>query len=147
MTPKAKPEPGNPPKTRYSVPALDVDIQRQRVNAGNKIAPQRVMHRAVALNAGLAGKTLRPDTHVEVAFTALAVSGMATMAFAVIHHLQRGGVKGGLQPGPDFFGDVHVTYLRQKLLPHPLLSGATYSKLWSPSRKEARNDKNRPVRI
>lgn len=78
------------------------------MNAPDDIA-QGGMHRPVTGDTGLTGKGLCPDAHVEMRLPAFAEPRMATMAFAVIDHLQLARGKRLLQAVADFVGYGHLS--------------------------------------
>jgi len=69
--------------------------------------PQRSMNRTVPRQPVFAFEFLGPNAHIEMAFAAILIPGMAAMAFAVIHNQNFSTSEGGGQPVFDLLRFRH----------------------------------------
>lgn len=78
------------------------------MDLGDQILPQSRMDGAVARNPRHTRKSIRSDTDLKMALAAFLKPRMATMAFAIIDHLQKPRGEGLTQACLDFLCSGHV---------------------------------------
>lgn len=75
------------------------------------------MHRTMPRDARLTIESSRADADVEMAFAPVAVSRMATMTFAVVHHVKLMRSKSLFQSLADLRGYACLIGMRQYICP------------------------------
>jgi hypothetical protein len=80
-------------------------LDGERVNRVLHQFAKRLVHHAMARHGGLAGEGGRDDGQAPVRVAALAVAGMAAVAFAFVLELERLGPQ-DRKPGADVLGDA-----------------------------------------
>ena len=91
--------------------------------------PQRIIHKAMALDAGFACESGGRDAHAEVAAKALGIGpGMPGVRGGFVQHLQHSGLQRGAKSGFELWGGGgHVGAGRQ-----PGSAGPMWREMYSP---------------